>query len=329
MAKWLHGYLAKCLPRDLGGLPRESGACPGNRGLNDKYHSPRIYSWVEFGARDTPKLIPRNSNLILHAISIRFVITTVPAAFQISDLRFQISTSWILCQLDRACILPVAYLQVIDAWFVIADVERIVIDAVEVCDLVTEQLLPLAVGKRKHNGFASAPVDGNIEVRGCGIRKDLQRQFFLRVFCKARTYIEAEVEGSGGAVAGGPVCSQCKYDFLSGGIVDAGCINRCQVERVIKASVARAEPAHGIVIGNISVQLQRMPDADQGVGACQNIRHRVDAEHEAVDLLIAGQIAFGRQPEIGTAVDDVLLPAQVRQVDRSLILDDPVAVGFP
>ena len=71
--------------------PETSVACPGNRGLNDKYHSPRIYSWVEFGARDTPNLIPRTSNLILHAISIRFVITTVPATLQISDFRFQIS----------------------------------------------------------------------------------------------------------------------------------------------------------------------------------------------------------------------------------------------
>ena len=66
-------------------------ACPGNRGLNDKYHSPRIYSWVEFGARDTPNLIPRNSNLILYAISIRFAIITVPSTVQISDFRIQIS----------------------------------------------------------------------------------------------------------------------------------------------------------------------------------------------------------------------------------------------
>jgi len=65
-------------------------ACPGNRGLNDKYHSPRIYSWVEFGARDTPNLIPRNSNLILYAISIRFVIITVSATVQISDFEWPI-----------------------------------------------------------------------------------------------------------------------------------------------------------------------------------------------------------------------------------------------
>jgi hypothetical protein len=62
---------------------------PKHRRLNDKYHSPRIYSWVEFGARDTPNLIPRNSNLILYAISIRFVIITVSATVQISDFRFQ------------------------------------------------------------------------------------------------------------------------------------------------------------------------------------------------------------------------------------------------
>ena len=95
----------QCLPRNLGGLPRELGgfsACPENsvvsvpapkprwfqcfsvsvpaprtrwfqclprllgvsvpaprpRWLNDKYHSPRIYSWVEFGSRDTPHLEP-------------------------------------------------------------------------------------------------------------------------------------------------------------------------------------------------------------------------------------------------------------------------------
>ena len=63
---------------------------PKHRRLNDKYHSPRIYSWVEFGARDTPNLIPRNSNLILYAISIRFVIITVSATVQISDFEWPI-----------------------------------------------------------------------------------------------------------------------------------------------------------------------------------------------------------------------------------------------
>jgi len=64
---------------------------PRTRWLNDKYHSPRIYSWVEFGSRDTPNLIPRTSNLILFAISIRFVIITVSATVQISNFKFQIS----------------------------------------------------------------------------------------------------------------------------------------------------------------------------------------------------------------------------------------------
>jgi hypothetical protein len=83
MVTWLNGFMATCLPREsgvkwlYGYMP-----APGHRGLNDKYHSPRIYSWVEFGARDTP-------NLILHAISIRFVIKTVPSTVQISDFRFQ------------------------------------------------------------------------------------------------------------------------------------------------------------------------------------------------------------------------------------------------
>jgi hypothetical protein len=85
--KWLHGYMVKWLngyipAPGIGGLIKESG-------LNDKYHSPRIYSWVEFGARDTPNLIPRNSNRILYAISLRFVIITVSATVQISDFRIQ------------------------------------------------------------------------------------------------------------------------------------------------------------------------------------------------------------------------------------------------
>jgi len=57
--------------------------------VNSQTQGPRIYSWVEFGARNTPNLIPRNSNLILYAISIRFVIITVSATVQISDFRFQ------------------------------------------------------------------------------------------------------------------------------------------------------------------------------------------------------------------------------------------------
>jgi hypothetical protein len=71
MVKWLNGYMPApgiggYMPAlRIGGLIKDSG-------LNDKYHSPRIYSWVEFGARDTPNLIPRTSNLILHAISLRF-----------------------------------------------------------------------------------------------------------------------------------------------------------------------------------------------------------------------------------------------------------------
>jgi hypothetical protein len=81
MVKWLNGYIPAL---GIGGLIKESG-------LNDKYHSPRIYSWVEFGARGTPNLIPRTSNLILHAISLRFVIITVSATVQISDFRIQIS----------------------------------------------------------------------------------------------------------------------------------------------------------------------------------------------------------------------------------------------
>jgi hypothetical protein len=68
--------------------PETSVACPGNRELNDKYHSPRIYSWVEHPEPHTPHPEPDfTCNFYSVCDNDRSVYS--------SDFRFQISFPFI------------------------------------------------------------------------------------------------------------------------------------------------------------------------------------------------------------------------------------------